>query len=60
MNEKHPTRPLPPLGALAVASLAAGLLAWLWLGEWRWAATGLVALLVLVAASAALDGRKNR
>jgi len=50
-------RPLHPLGAMGVAAVGAGLLAWLWLGEWRWAVTGLVALVVAAAVGAALDRR---
>lgn len=38
--------------------LALGCLAWLWTGEWRWAVTGLVALLVgaVVGAQTARSG----
>jgi len=39
-------RPLHPAVAAGFAALAAGVLAWVWLGEWRWALTGFVVLLV--------------
>lgn len=52
-------KPLHPLGAAGFLALGAGLLAWLWLGEWRWAVTGLVLLVVLAAVGAALDARKG-
>ena len=53
------SKPLHPLGAVGLVALAAGLLAWLWLGDWRWAVTGLVALVALAAIGAAIDGRKR-
>jgi NhaP-type Na+/H+ or K+/H+ antiporter len=49
---------VPPAGRLeafvvvAVALIALGGLAWLWLGEWRWALTGLVAAVVTAVAGA--------
>lgn len=57
---KPDPKPLQPLGFAATAVLAAGVLACLWTGEWRWAVTGLVLGLVLAAAGAAVDGRKRR
>lgn len=44
-------RPVHPAVALGFALLAAGLLAWLWTGEWRHAVTGLVALVVAAVVS---------
>ncbi len=38
-------KPLDPALILGLLALLAGLLAWVWLGDWRWAATGLAALL---------------
>lgn len=53
----QPTQPRPvALTAAAWATLAAGLAAWMWLGDWRWAGTGLLVFLVL----AAVAGRRNR
>jgi hypothetical protein len=52
------TRPLHPLVALGVAGLVAGCVAWAWLGEWRWAVTGVGALLVTTVV-AAVRGRKQ-
>lgn len=49
----RPPRPIHPGVALGFALLAAGLLAWLWLGDWRWAVTGLTALVVAAVASGA-------
>lgn len=46
-----------PLLLAAIACLAAGLVAWLWTAEWRWAVTGAVAFLVLGIASAAPSGK---
>lgn len=60
MTASKPSKPLHPLGAVGLLVLAAGLLAWLWLGEWRWAVTGLVALVALAAVGAAIDGRRER
>jgi hypothetical protein len=33
----------------AIAALLAGLLAWLWTGDWRWAITGAGAMVILAA-----------
>lgn len=52
-------KPLHPLGAAGLVALCAGLLAWLWLGEWRWGATSLLALVLLAAIGAAMDRRKG-
>jgi hypothetical protein len=38
--------PLHPLVAAGVLALLAGCVAWAWLGEWRWAVTGLGVLVV--------------
>lgn len=50
------TKPLHPLVAVGVAAVLAGCVAWAWLGEWRWAVTG-VATLVVSAAVAAVRGK---
>jgi hypothetical protein len=34
------------LAALAMITVACGLIAWVWLADWRWAATGAAAWLV--------------
>lgn len=39
-------KPLHPLVAVGVLALLAGCVAWAWLGEWRWAVTGLGVLVV--------------
>lgn len=52
-------KPLHPLAGVGFALFATGLLAWLWLNEWRWAVTGLVAMLVLVVASAVTANRRE-
>lgn len=54
MNTPH------PLTLVGVVALIAGCLAWPWTGEWRWAVTGLGALLVLALASSVLDRRLRR
>jgi hypothetical protein len=54
------SKPLHPLGALGLVVFVAGLLAWLWLDEWRYAVTGLLVCLVLVVVGAAVDGRVKR
>ena len=48
-----------PLGAVGIIVAAAGLAAWVWLGDWRWAITGGLALLALATVGAALDHRKT-
>jgi hypothetical protein len=50
------SRPLHPAAALGVAGLLAGCVAWAWLGDWRWAVTG-VAALVVGAVGAAVRGK---
>ena len=42
-------RKIRPLGAIGFAAFVAGLLAWVWLGEWRWALTGFGVTLVCLA-----------
>lgn len=49
--------PVHPLIAGGFAALCSGLLAWAWLGDWRWAATGAV-LLLLSAVVAATRGAR--
>lgn len=53
-------KPLHPLGAAGLILLAAGFVAWAWTANWRWAATGVAALIALVALGAALDARRHR
>lgn len=52
-------KPLQVPVAAGFGLFVAGLLGWLWLGDWRWAATG-VALLVLGAVFGAVgkDGHR--
>lgn len=51
-------KPLHPLVALGVAGLVAGFVAWAWLGEWRWAVTGVGALLA-TSVVAAVRGKER-
>lgn len=51
-----PHTPVHPLVAVGVVVLFAGLLAWVWLGEWRWAVTGAALLVVLAVAAATRRG----
>ena len=53
-------KPLHPVGAAGVALLAAGCVAWAWTFDWRWAATGVGAFVVLGVVGAVLDGRRSR
>ena len=53
-------KPLHPLGAVGLIAFAAVLLAWAWIGEWRWAVTGVAALIVLAVVGATLDARRER
>lgn len=49
MNDRNKPTGHPVLVALALALFIAGLLAWVWIGEWRYAITGLGAgLLALI------------
>lgn len=52
------TRPLHPAAAVGVVALLAGCVAWAWLGDWRWAVTG-VAVMVVGAVVAALLGKER-
>jgi hypothetical protein len=47
-----------PLATAGVVAFAASLVAWAWLGDWRWAVTGLAVLLVCSAISE--TGRRSR
>jgi hypothetical protein len=51
---------LHPVGAAGLVLLAAGFVAWTWTFDWRWAATGLGAFVVLGVVGAVLDGRRSR
>ncbi len=53
-------RPMHPLAAVGLALVAAGVLVWIWTGDWRWAATGAVLLLVLAPVGAALDRKATK
>lgn len=55
----RPQQRLHPLGALGLLLFLAGCTARIWAGEWRWAATGLVALVLLQGIGASLDQRKG-
>lgn len=50
MPERHST-PIGPLATVGVALLIAGLIGWLWLGDWRWAVTGVLLMLLGVVVS---------
>jgi hypothetical protein len=55
------TNPIPhALDVLAVAVTVGGALTWVWVGDPRWAATGLGVAVVLVSASAVIAGRTAR
>ncbi|HEY3482625.1 MAG TPA: hypothetical protein VGL02_27380 [Streptomyces sp.] len=58
-RSQPPRKPLHPLGAAGLILFAVGLTAWAWTGNWRWAITGVAALLVLTAIGAARDGRSK-
>lgn len=53
-------KPLHPVGAVGLALIPLGLLAWLWTGEWKWAATGAALFLVAAVIGTALDGKAKR
>lgn len=53
-------KPLHPLAAVGALGFVAGLVAWAWLGDWRWAVSGFGVLLALVVAAAVLDGRRQQ
>ena len=61
LNDPTPRkrRALHPVSLLGLVGLAGGLLAGLWLAEWRWAVTGLVVMLVLVIMGEALAERRG-
>lgn len=43
------------VGALGLLALVAGLGWWVWGGDWRWAATGVLAFVALVILGSAID-----
>lgn len=45
---------------VALTALLAGLVAWLWTGEWRWAVTGVAVLFVGIVALTLPPGRTDR
>ncbi|WP_280499365.1 hypothetical protein [Nocardia cyriacigeorgica] len=47
------------LTALANLALLAGILAWIWLGDWRYAASGLIALIALSTITSRLKPRTS-
>ena len=51
-------KPLHPIAAAGFGFLVAGLIAWLWTGEWRWALTGLAMLIASAVVAAAAERRK--
>jgi hypothetical protein len=53
-------KPLHPIGAVGLVLFVLGLLAWLWLGEWKWAVTGLVLFFTAAVIGTALDGKAKR
>ena len=63
MNTHEPEQDdTPPnfWGVAAILVIVAGLGAWLWLGEWRWAVTGVLAGTVLTAAAGVATRKANR
>jgi asparagine N-glycosylation enzyme membrane subunit Stt3 len=48
-----------PLILPALASAVLGVVAWVWVGDWRWAVTGLAVMLLLAMAGLFIDGRKQ-
>lgn len=52
------TKSVHPLVALGATALVGGLVAWVWLSEWRWAVTGLGVLLVSVVIAAVRTKRQ--
>lgn len=50
-----PQRPTHPVVVAGFLLFVAGLLGWMWTGEWRWAVTGLILLLAAAVLSGALD-----
>lgn len=59
MSDDPKRRPVHPLVAVGFAVLLAGLLGWIWTGEWRWAVTG-IACLVAAVGAAAREGKAHR
>ncbi|GGM75710.1 hypothetical protein GCM10012275_53010 [Longimycelium tulufanense] len=57
-DKSKPT--LHPVGAVGLVLLVGGLAAWLWVGEWRWTLTGLLAFLSAAIVGAALDARRRQ
>lgn len=51
-------KPLHPIAAAGFGFLVAGLLAWLWTGEWRYGLTGLALMFAAAIIGAALDRRR--
>jgi hypothetical protein len=56
----RPAGPVQPLVALALVLLLAGVLAWIWLGDWRWAVTGTAVCLVGLLANGARTSTSTR
>lgn len=49
-----------PLMAIAGAAPCLGVIAWIWTGDWRYAATGLVLTFMCAVIGAAIDARKGK
>ncbi len=54
MTNRRTERKATPAATAALLALAAGLIAWAWTGDWRWAVTGVGLPLALAALGAHL------
>jgi ABC-type sugar transport system permease subunit len=53
-------RLLPYIGVVNVATPVSGVLAWVWLADWRWAVTGLAAMVVTTSVGYIADRTATR
>lgn len=54
----RPRDPMSPFVAAGFVLVVAGVLAWMWLGEWRYVATGVALFVVCAAIGAARGGTR--
>lgn len=59
MFQAKPKQYVHPVSQVGSLLALAGLAAWIWTGEWKWAATGLLLLLGAGIAGAMLAARKR-